>query len=470
MVPEWMPPGKQVIGDGDLARRQHVVLALTRWLRNRKDTTKAEVASLPVNPSCNQEPCSLVEAPSPELATLTDLFTQGEQARNSGDRDAALRLYREALPLGDAVLLETAVSADRCRSASNTYAQLGHVLRDLGDPENAEIAFQLAVKIDNSFDLPHYFLGLLLQRSSQRERAAVAYFEGLKLTGSQILHQALEDLDYSPVEIGEALAAGLLPKAPAVVDDPDFVPRPIEGLADKVKSHYWFHSINLGQGIVTPGIKTRAEIAQEAKAIFDLVSVEGRSVVDIGAWNGGFTVEAKRRGAGRLLAVDDYAWTHSDLRGKETFDLVMSRLGIDVETKQMDVVEVSAENIGCWQVTLFLGVFYHLVDPIAALRRLAEITEEVLILETHLELRDLSTPAMAFFPERELNGDPTNWWAPNAPAIEAMLKVFGFGKVLTTSNPVSHGIRGIFHAFKTEAIYQEHMYRIAQHQHQQAAL
>ena len=118
-------------------------------------------------------------------------------------------------------------------------------------------------------------------------------------------------------------------------------------------------------------------------------------------------------------------------------------------------------NAGQWQVVLFLGVFYHLVDPIAALRSLAAITQEVLILETHLELRSL-TPAMAFYPNTELNGDPTNWWAPNAPAVEAMLKkVFGFQKVLVAPNPVSHGIRGIFHAFKTEAIYEEHRRRIA---------
>ena len=159
--------------------------------------------------------------------------------------------------------------------------------------------------------------------------------------------------------------------------------------------------------------------------------------------------------------MDDYTWSHPDLRGKETFDLVMSRLGIEAESKQIDVADVSIENIGSWQITLFLGVFYHLIDPIAALRRLAAITEEVLILETHLELRDLSTPAMAFFPNRELGGDPTNWWAPNAPAVEALLKVFGFERVLTTSNPVSPGIRGIFHAFKTEAIYDEQINRIA---------
>jgi tRNA (mo5U34)-methyltransferase len=187
------------------------------------------------------------------------------------------------------------------------------------------------------------------------------------------------------------------------------------------------------------------------------VSVRSRSVVDIGAWNGAFTVEAKRRGAGTMLAIDTDLWASPDTRGRETFDLVMSRLGIAVETKPLDIQAASAAAIGHWQVVLFLGVFYHLFNPIAALRCLSEITDEVLVLETHLELQDLTKPAMAFYPGSELNGDPTNWWAPNRAAVEALLKTVGFPKVLFTPHPAGPDVRGIFHAFKSEAIYNEHM-------------
>ena len=158
-----------------------------------------------------------------------------------------------------------------------------------------------------------------------------------------------------------------------------------------------------------------------------------------------------------MLAIDDYAWAHPELRGKETFDLVMSRLGIDVETRLIDIQRASVEAIGHWQVVLFLGVFYHLFDPIAALRCLSDITDEVLVLETHLELQDLAKPAMAFYPGSELNGDPTNWWAPNRAAVEALLKSVGFPKVLFTPHPAGPEVRGIFHAFKSEAVYHEHM-------------
>jgi tRNA (mo5U34)-methyltransferase len=61
-------------------------------------------------------------------------------------------------------------------------------------------------------------------------------------------------------------------------------------------------------------------------------------------------------------------------------------------------------------------------------------------------------PALAFYPGRELNGDPTNWWAPNVPALHGMLRDVGFTDVRTvTPQPsaiyraaraVSHRLQG----------------------------
>jgi tRNA (mo5U34)-methyltransferase len=158
-----------------------------------------------------------------------------------------------------------------------------------------------------------------------------------------------------------------------------------------------------------------------------------------------------------MLAIDTDLWASPASRGQESFDLVMSRLGIEVETKHLDIQAARPEAIGHWQVVLCLGVFYHLFDPIAALKCLSEITDEVLVLETHLELQELAQPAMAFYPGRELGGDPTNWWAPNRAAVEALLRTVGFPKVLFTPNPAGPDFRGIFHAFKSEAIYHEHV-------------
>ncbi len=97
---------------------------------------------------------------------------------------------------------------------------------------------------------------------------------------------------------------------------------------------------------------------------------------------------------------------------------------------------------------LFLGVLYHLVDPIRALQNVFALTKEVAVVETHLDLHGLGRPAMVFYPGAELNNDPTNWWGPNRECVEALLKLVGFGRIVYRPHPTVDGARGIFHAYK----------------------
>jgi len=409
------------------------------WLSRKKARPAIAKASHPAKPT----------------PSLGDLITDADRALRSGDWAAAASSAAAALAIDrDPLHPNGGTMTPQQRAVASV--QLGCGLREQGDLTGAENAFRTAVAADPEFDEARYYLGRLMQRGSRGSAAAAIYLEGLTATESPLLRQGLLELDYSPAEIDDALANGELAATRRVPDDPDFPPRPVEGVRERVAGSFWWHSINLGGGIITPGHKTRYEISREAEAIFAPLDLRGRSVLDIGAWNGAFTVEAKRRGAARLLAVDHYTWTHPGFCGKQTFDLVMSRLGIDVETKVLDIEKANAADLGRRQVVLFLGVFYHLFNPISALQLLAEVTEEALVIETHLDLEEIARPAMVFYPDRELGGDSTNWWAPNRPAMEALLHAVGFEKVLYTQNPLAAAARGIFHAFKTEAIYREH--------------
>jgi hypothetical protein len=49
---------------------------------------------------------------------------------------------------------------------------------------------------------------------------------------------------------------------------------------------------------------------------------------------------------------------------------------------------------------------------------------------------------MQFYPGESLNGDPSNYWAPNAACVRGLLDAAGFE---TTAEDVA-GPRGIFHA------------------------
>jgi tRNA (mo5U34)-methyltransferase len=214
-----------------------------------------------------------------------------------------------------------------------------------------------------------------------------------------------------------------------------------------VERYTWHHSIDLGGGIVTPGAKKPDLLALEAAAIFGPLNLRGKSLIDIGAWNGFFSIEAQRRGA-HVLATDSYCWTHTELKGKETFDLVCRALGLRFKTKLIAPSDITPNTVGRYDVVLFLGVFYHLIDPIIALQNIASITREVLVLETHLDLHDVPRPAMVFYPGSELLGDPTNWWGPNRQCIEDLLHFVGFRRVDFAEHPVCGRLRGIFHAYR----------------------
>jgi tRNA (mo5U34)-methyltransferase len=218
-------------------------------------------------------------------------------------------------------------------------------------------------------------------------------------------------------------------------------------LQARVAALPWHHSIDLGGGVVTSGNKSAALCNEEAALIFDRVDLSGRSVLDIGAWNGFFSFEAKRRGASRVLATDSYCWSHPDIKGREAFDIARSALGLEIDAREIDAIELSKETVGEFDVVLYLGVFYHRYDAIESLAKVARLAKELLIVETHLELRDVDVPDMMFFPGRELANDPTNWWGPNEHCIKALLLGHGFEEVEMTAHPAGSN-RAIFHAWR----------------------
>ena len=139
-------------------------------------------------------------------------------------------------------------------------------------------------------------------------------------------------------------------------------------------------------------------------------SLAGRTVLDIGAWDGFFSFEAERRGAARVVATDHYSWHGGGWGSKAGFELARTTLGSRVEDVDIDVMDLSPERVGAFDVVLFLGVLYHLPHPLLALERVASVSRDLLILETVVDMVGVRRPAMAFYPGRELNGDPTNWW------------------------------------------------------------
>jgi tRNA (mo5U34)-methyltransferase len=152
-------------------------------------------------------------------------------------------------------------------------------------------------------------------------------------------------------------------------------------------------------------------------------------VLDVGAWDGFFSFEAERRGAARVLATDSFVWRGGIATGKAGFDLARRALKSRVEDMEIDVLDLSPERVGMFDVVLFLGVLYHMRHPLLALERVASVTRELLIVETVVDCLDYRRPAMALYPGSELSHDETSWCGPNPGAMKAMLRTAGLPRV-----------------------------------------
>jgi tRNA (mo5U34)-methyltransferase len=253
---------------------------------------------------------------------------------------------------------------------------------------------------------------------------------------------------------------------PAQASDPERERR--RKLADEYQTaHGWWHSIDLGKGVVTTGYKSAEHLGDELVAM-GFPDVRGKSVLDIGAWDGFYSYEAERRGAARVVALDHFVWCldtpaqhgyveqcrrqgvkplpyetvpeiwrPDDLPGKRGFDLAHDVLESKVEAVVADFMSTDLVKLGSFDVVLFLGVLYHLKDPIGALERLRRLVRGVAVIETEA----MEVPGCPGFElwesysSDQLQGDVTNWWAPNCAGLVGMCKAVGFRDVLVTRGP-----------------------------------
>jgi tRNA (mo5U34)-methyltransferase len=203
----------------------------------------------------------------------------------------------------------------------------------------------------------------------------------------------------------------------------------------------WFHNMDL-MGVKTaprhflgdyPAVKWRG-FAHAVPA-----DLRGKSVLDVGCNAGFYSMEMKRRGAARVVAID----SDEGYLAQGRFAAEVSGYE-DIEFRRMSVYDVGALGEK-FDIVLFLGVLYHLRHPLLALDLLHEHATRDLLVFQSLMRGDADTrefegdypfsetgvfddprfPRM-YFIEREYSHDCTNWWIPNRACAEAMLRSAGF--------------------------------------------
>jgi tRNA (mo5U34)-methyltransferase len=129
----------------------------------------------------------------------------------------------------------------------------------------------------------------------------------------------------------------------------------------------WYHEFNFPNGLKarsgTPDIRSHRKIWAFVAAQLDRMEFQGKTVLDLGCWDGYWSFYAERRGASRVLATDDrsqnWAGSAGVLLAKELFKS-------SIETN-LNVSVYDAAKIGeTFDIILCLGIYYHLVDPFYA--------------------------------------------------------------------------------------------------------
>ena len=217
-----------------------------------------------------------------------------------------------------------------------------------------------------------------------------------------------------------------------------------EILAELARLQPWFHRIDLGGGLFTKTESVMGEPVDHPAGPWQTIGkclpedLTGKSVLDVGCNAGFYAIEAKRRGAARVLGVD------GQRQHVRQAVFVRKALGLDIEYRRMNVYELTRASVGEFDMTLALGLIYHLKHLVLALENLYEVTRELLILETAI-MPPERTPASFLHPlgasEMLLHTlafveNPAgakeqvfNWFLPGVEALKALVRSTGFEEV-----------------------------------------
>jgi SAM-dependent methyltransferase len=203
----------------------------------------------------------------------------------------------------------------------------------------------------------------------------------------------------------------------------------------------WHHDVEVVHGVST-GAAAKARrreldgtpiaLVEDAREGFDASILDvfpnglaGRSVLDCACNCGAYTFWAKELGAGRCFGFDARPHWIDQARFLASHRVPRPT---NVRFEVLDLHALPALDLEPFDVTLFNGILYHLPDPVTGLKVAADLTREVLIVNTATRngLPDglLALAREGFDP---LSGITGLAWFPTGPAVVSeMLSWLGF--------------------------------------------
>jgi tRNA (mo5U34)-methyltransferase len=213
----------------------------------------------------------------------------------------------------------------------------------------------------------------------------------------------------------------------------DATPQQAEVVRDSVP--LWFHTFALAPGVYTAGI------ARDHQYRLHLLTPDrfaGRSVLDIGAFDGFYSFMAEQHGAKRVVAVDNEQyvdWVRArfgvELQGSAGFQAIAQLTGSRVDYHRMDALDVGDLDER-FDVALCFGILHRVTDPVALLQALADTLEPggEIVLETYGSRLDQDTPAIEVREPGDVYArDDFVYWGFPAESLRRLGRIVGLADV-----------------------------------------
>lgn len=199
---------------------------------------------------------------------------------------------------------------------------------------------------------------------------------------------------------------------------------------NKADSINWFHTIKLSNEYATKGRVGLEHCSPESLTNrFGLPeSLDNKTVLDIGIFDGMASFEAEKRGA-KVTGIDIYQGKGENKNG---FLLAREVLNSNVELFEQDILDFAYlnQNKREFDYVLCYGVLYHVDSPIDVLKAIYGLLNEngECLLETAIAQADYGGRSVWEF-NNGFDGDFTNKWYCTVAGLTNVIRYVGFSNI-----------------------------------------
>jgi len=209
-------------------------------------------------------------------------------------------------------------------------------------------------------------------------------------------------------------------------------------LQREILKRKWYHKIKICDEIVTPGFDWEP-MWNNTRDVRSVINYKGKSVLDLGSWDGLWAFEAEALGASIVVATDcNSAWSSPIYFGFENFSLIREAVFSKIIplwnvapnqlTERLNVVmNNNPELKDGFDVVHHLGLLYHLRDPLYSLSQARAVLKDggTLLFETGVhtgsgEVMHLNSSGTKYY------ADYTTTWLPTVDCCLEMMKLSFF--------------------------------------------